>query len=102
EPGTLASWLPIPISSGYFWEAEQRLRPSDCLRKFAIARLTGSSTVSIDVFPLPNKEGPVMSLNRRSVLKGVVVSAATAGLPSISQAQTEPIKVGILTPLTGA
>ena len=43
-----------------------------------------------------------MSLNRRSVLKGVVVSAAAAGLPSISQAQTEPIKVGILTPLTGA
>jgi ABC-type branched-subunit amino acid transport system substrate-binding protein len=43
-----------------------------------------------------------MSLNRRNVLKGVVVSAAAAGFPTLGRAQAEPIKVGILTPLTGA
>jgi ABC-type branched-subunit amino acid transport system substrate-binding protein len=43
-----------------------------------------------------------MSLNRRSVLKGAVASAAAAGLPLRARAQAEPFKVGILTPLTGA
>ena len=41
-------------------------------------------------------------LNRRSVLKGAVASAAAASLPVRAWAQAEPIKVGILTPLTGA
>ena len=41
-------------------------------------------------------------LSRRSVLKGAVASAAAAGLPISVHAQAEPIKVGILTPLTGA
>ena len=43
-----------------------------------------------------------MSLNRRSVLKGAAASAAAASLPVRASAQAEPIKVGILTPLTGA
>jgi ABC-type branched-subunit amino acid transport system substrate-binding protein len=43
-----------------------------------------------------------MSLSRRSVLKGAMASAAAAGLPIPALAQSEPIKVGILTPLTGA
>lgn len=42
------------------------------------------------------------SLNRRTILKGAVVSAAAASLPARAWAQAEPIKVGILTPLTGA
>ncbi len=42
------------------------------------------------------------SLNRRSVLKGAVASAAAATLPARAFAQAEPIKIGILTPLTGA
>jgi branched-chain amino acid transport system substrate-binding protein len=44
----------------------------------------------------------VKSLNRRSVLKGAVATAAAANLPLRAFAQSEPIKVGILTPLTGA
>jgi ABC-type branched-subunit amino acid transport system substrate-binding protein len=44
----------------------------------------------------------VKKLTRRSVLKGAVASAAAAGLPISAYAQAEPIKVGILTPLTGA
>jgi branched-chain amino acid transport system substrate-binding protein len=44
----------------------------------------------------------VFSLNRRSVLTGAMASAAVAGLPVRSQAQAEPVKVGILTPFTGA
>src|SRR6185436_17922776 len=43
-----------------------------------------------------------MRLNRRSVLKGAAASAATVGLPALGRAQGAPIKVGILTPLTGA
>jgi branched-chain amino acid transport system substrate-binding protein len=43
-----------------------------------------------------------MRLSRRTVLKGAVASAAAAGLPVVSRAQADPIKVGILTPLTGA
>jgi ABC-type branched-subunit amino acid transport system substrate-binding protein len=43
-----------------------------------------------------------MRLSRRTILKGAVASAAAAGLPVVAQAQAEPIKVGILTPLTGA
>src|SRR5918992_2246132 len=43
-----------------------------------------------------------MRLSRRTVLKGAVASAAAAGLPVAGWAQAEPIKVGILTPLTGA
>jgi ABC-type branched-subunit amino acid transport system substrate-binding protein len=43
-----------------------------------------------------------MRLSRRTVLKGAVASAAAAGLPVVARAQAEPIKVGILTPLTGA
>lgn len=43
-----------------------------------------------------------MSLSRRSVLKGAVASAAAAGLPIPGLAQTQSVKVGILTPLTGA
>jgi branched-chain amino acid transport system substrate-binding protein len=43
-----------------------------------------------------------MSLNRRSVLQGAMASVAAASLPARSFAQAEPIKVGILTPLTGA
>jgi len=43
----------------------------------------------------------VKSLNRRSVLKGAVASAAAASLPLRAFAQAEPIKIGILTPLTG-
>ena len=43
-----------------------------------------------------------MRLSRRTVLKGAVASAAAAGLPVVGRAQAEPIKVGILTPLTGA
>lgn len=44
----------------------------------------------------------MISLNRRSILKGAVASAAAVGLPVLGHAQTGPIKVGILTPLTGA
>ena len=44
----------------------------------------------------------MLSLNRRTVLKAVAASAAAASLPVRSWAQAEPIKVGILTPLTGA
>jgi branched-chain amino acid transport system substrate-binding protein len=43
-----------------------------------------------------------MRLSRRTVLKGAVASAAAAGLPVVGRAQADPIKVGILTPLTGA
>ncbi len=43
-----------------------------------------------------------MSLSRRTILKGAVASAAAAGLPVVGLAQADPIKVGILTPLTGA
>jgi branched-chain amino acid transport system substrate-binding protein len=43
-----------------------------------------------------------MRLNRRSVLKGAVASAAAVGLPALGRAQPASIKVGILTPLTGA
>jgi ABC-type branched-subunit amino acid transport system substrate-binding protein len=49
-----------------------------------------------------NKEGPVKRLTRRSVLKGAAVSAAAASFPVHAHAQAEPVKVGILTPLTGA
>jgi ABC-type branched-subunit amino acid transport system substrate-binding protein len=43
-----------------------------------------------------------MRLSRRTILKGAVASAAAAGLPAAGWAQADPIKVGILTPLTGA
>ena len=43
-----------------------------------------------------------MRLSRRTILKGAVASAAAAGLPVVGRAQADPIKVGILTPLTGA
>ena len=43
-----------------------------------------------------------MRLSRRTILKGAVASAAAAGLPVVGWAQADPIKVGILTPLTGA
>jgi len=43
-----------------------------------------------------------MSLNRRSVLTGAVASAAAATLPVRAWAEAQPIKLGILTPLTGA
>jgi ABC-type branched-subunit amino acid transport system substrate-binding protein len=39
---------------------------------------------------------------RRKILKGVAALAAGAALPRRASAQGEPIKVGILTPLTGA
>jgi ABC-type branched-subunit amino acid transport system substrate-binding protein len=44
----------------------------------------------------------VTKLTRRSVLKGAAASVAAAGLPVRAEAQAEPIKIGILTPLTGA
>jgi len=44
----------------------------------------------------------VKNLNRRSVLKGAVASALASNLPVRAWAQAEPIKIGILTPLTGA
>src|SRR5688572_11322240 len=43
-----------------------------------------------------------MTPNRRTILKGAVASAAAIGLPGIVRAQADPIRVGILTPLTGA
>jgi ABC-type branched-subunit amino acid transport system substrate-binding protein len=43
-----------------------------------------------------------MSLSRRTILKGAVASAAAVGMPAVVLAQADPIKVGILTPLTGA
>ena len=43
-----------------------------------------------------------MGFSRRTILKGAAVSAAAAGLPVVGRAQADPIKVGILTPLTGA
>ncbi len=43
-----------------------------------------------------------MTPNRRTILKGAMASAAAIGLPGIVRAQADPIKVGILTPLTGA
>ena len=43
-----------------------------------------------------------MKLSRRTVLKGAMASAAVTGLPAVVSAQAEPIRVGILTPLTGA
>lgn len=43
-----------------------------------------------------------MRLTRRTVLKGAVASAAAVGMPAVVLAQADPIKVGILTPLTGA
>lgn len=43
-----------------------------------------------------------MSFTRRRVLKGAAVSVAAAGLPVGAWAQSDPIKIGILTPLTGA
>ena len=51
---------------------------------------------------IKEEEGPVMRLSRRTILKGAAASAAAAGLPVIGRAQADPIKVGILTPLTGA
>jgi ABC-type branched-subunit amino acid transport system substrate-binding protein len=50
----------------------------------------------------PKKEGQVMNLTRRRVLKGAAASVAAAGLPVRAWAQAEPVKIGILTPLTGA
>jgi ABC-type branched-subunit amino acid transport system substrate-binding protein len=41
-------------------------------------------------------------LNRRAVLKSVAAGAVAAGLPMRAYAQGEPLKIGILTPLTGA
>lgn len=41
-------------------------------------------------------------LSRRTVLKTAAAGAATAALPIRAYAQGEPIKIGILTPLTGA
>ena len=43
-----------------------------------------------------------MGFSRRTILKGAAASAAAAGLPVVGRAQADPIKVGILTPLTGA
>ncbi len=42
------------------------------------------------------------TLNRRTILKLSAASAATSALPMRAYAQGEPIRVGILTPLTGA
>ena len=42
------------------------------------------------------------NLNRRSVLKGAVASAVAGSLPVPAWADGGPLKVGILTPLTGA
>ncbi len=44
----------------------------------------------------------MLKTTRRKVLKGAVALAATAALPKGAYAQGEPIKIGILTPLTGA
>src|SRR5262245_41830403 len=46
--------------------------------------------------PMPNK-------SRRSVLKGgaALAGAYTLGFPSIARSQTDKIKIGHLTPLTG-
>ncbi|MGL4325171.1 MAG: ABC transporter substrate-binding protein [Beijerinckiaceae bacterium] len=41
-------------------------------------------------------------LNRRSILKMSAAAAAAGALPVRAYAQAEPIKIGILTPLTGA
>jgi ABC-type branched-subunit amino acid transport system substrate-binding protein len=43
-----------------------------------------------------------MKLTRRRILKGAAATIAAAGLPVRAWAQGEPIKIGILTPLTGA
>jgi ABC-type branched-subunit amino acid transport system substrate-binding protein len=42
------------------------------------------------------------TLNRRTILKLSAASAAAGALPARAYAQGEPIRVGILTPLTGA
>lgn len=44
----------------------------------------------------------MLKTTRRKVLKGAAALAATAALPTGAYAQGEPIKIGILTPLTGA
>ncbi len=44
----------------------------------------------------------MLKTTRRKVLKGAAALAATAALPKGAYAQGEPIKIGILTPLTGA
>jgi branched-chain amino acid transport system substrate-binding protein len=40
--------------------------------------------------------------NRRTVLKGAAALAAAASLPHRARAQAEPLRLGVLTPLTGA
>ena len=44
----------------------------------------------------------MLKTTRRKVLKGAAALAATAALPKGAHAQGEPIRIGILTPLTGA
>ncbi len=44
----------------------------------------------------------MLKTTRRKVLKGAAALAATAALPKGAYAQGEPIRIGILTPLTGA
>ena len=44
----------------------------------------------------------MLKTTRRKVLKGAAALATTAALPKGAYAQGEPIKIGILTPLTGA
>jgi branched-chain amino acid transport system substrate-binding protein len=40
--------------------------------------------------------------NRRTILKGATALASWAAMPAIVRAQSEPLRLGVLTPLTGA
>jgi branched-chain amino acid transport system substrate-binding protein len=40
--------------------------------------------------------------NRRTILKGATALASWAAMPAVVRAQSEPLRLGVLTPLTGA
>ena len=40
--------------------------------------------------------------SRRTVLKGAAAAASVTAFPAVLRAQSEPLRLGVLTPLTGA
>src|SRR5688572_30635751 len=52
--------------------------------------------------PVVSRGSPMSKTTRRALIKGAAAAAAAGALPIRATAQGEPLKFGILTPLTGA